>query len=157
MNHPSRFILLLLGLTLLSQSAQPQTNLKAAASAPSAGSSNFPLVESPIPPSIFVMPSGPPEGKDPFFPHSTRPYSTRMIPTNQIAAPIVADLRLNGISGPPDHRLAIINNKTFDAGEEAEVNTNAGRLRIRCIEIQPDAVIIQIGGERRVLRLRPGS
>ena len=80
-----------------------------------------------------------------------------MIPTNQIAAPIVADLRLNGISGPPDHRLAIINNKTFDAGEEAEVNTNAGRLRIRCIEIQPDAVIIQIGGERRVLRLRPGS
>jgi hypothetical protein len=151
------FWAVLLWLMLPGQSAQAQANPKAAASAPSPGTSNTALVDPPVTPSVFLMPSGPKEGKDPFFPHSSRPYASRVIQTNQVAVPIVADLRLNGISGPPEKRLAIINFKTFEAGEEAEVNTNAGRIRLRCIEIQADAVIIQIGGERRLLRLRPGS
>jgi hypothetical protein len=146
----------LLCLAMLSQSGHAQT--KPAAPAIIGGSTNSPLVEPPNPQSVFVMPAGPPEGKDPFFPHSTHPYiSGHAAPTNQVAAPITAELHLNGISGPPDHRLAIINYKTFDAGQEQEVNTNAGKIRVRCIEIQPDAVIIQIGTERRILHLRPGA
>ncbi|MEY2427727.1 MAG: hypothetical protein QOJ40_612 [Verrucomicrobiota bacterium] len=103
------------------------------------------------------MPTAPREGKDPFFPRSTRPYTTRVISSNTTPVAIIADFRLDGISGPPDHRLAIINYKTFETGEEAEVNTNAGKMRIHCLEIGADTVIIQVGAERRVLRLRGGS
>ncbi len=83
-----------------------------------------------------------------------RPYTRVVAATNVTAAPITADFRLNGITGPPDHRLAIINYRTFDTGEDGDVNTNAGRMRIRCLEIGADSVVIQIGAERRMLRLR---
>jgi hypothetical protein len=144
----------LLCLALVSQTARAQSNPRAGSPGASVGSPNSPAVETPVIQSIFVMPTAPREGKDPFFPRSTRPYTTRVILTNQAAVPIIADLRLNGISGTPEHRLAIINYKTFDTGEDGDVNTNAGRMRVRCIEIQADTAIIQIGGERRVLRLR---
>jgi hypothetical protein len=64
-------------------------------------------------------------------------------------------LHLNGISGTVDRRLAIINNQTFQTNEEGEVPTNPGRARIRCVEIRADSVLVQVGGEQRVLRLRP--
>jgi hypothetical protein len=115
----------------------------------SVASTNAPVAEVPAPQSVFVMPAAPADGKDPFFPRSMHPYSsTRAVQTN-VVVQITADLRLNGMSGTPDHRLVIINSKTFDAGQEQEVATNAGKVRVRCIEIQPDAAIIQIGAERR--------
>lgn len=108
--------------------------------------------------SVFIMPTAPREGKDPFFPRSTRPYTTRVVSTNTAPVAIIADFRLDGISGPPDHRLAIINYKTFEVGEKADVNTNAGRMNVHCLEIGTDSVVIIVGGtERRVLRLRGGS
>jgi hypothetical protein len=108
--------------------------------------------------SVFIMPTAPREGKDPFFPRSTRPYTTRVISTNTAPVAIIADFRLDGISGPPEHRLAIINYKTFEVGEKADVNTNAGRMNVHCLEIGADSVVIIVGGtERRVLRLRGGS
>ncbi len=86
-----------------------------------------------------------------------RPYAHPMVPTN---APVVvtADLRLNGISGSAEHRLAIVNNRTFEAGEEGEVLSGSERVRIRCVEIKADAVVIQFvsGGTRRELRFRRG-
>ena len=73
-----------------------------------------------------------------------------------LLAPAV-ELRLNGISGTPDHRLAIINNQTFESNEEAEVPTFPGRARIRCLEITADSALVQVGAEQRMLHLRPGS
>ena len=113
-----------------------------------------------IPKSLFIIPATPEEGKDPFFPLSTRLYTSVVVRTNvhsSSPAAIPSDLKLNGISGTADHRLAIINNRTFETNEEGVVSTAAGPLRIRCLEIKPDSVLIQIGGEQRVLRLRPGS
>ena len=147
----------LFSLALLSLTARAQSNSKTESPGPSAGSPGSPAVEVSSIQSIFVMPTAPKEGKDPFFPHSLRPYNTRVIQTNTIVAPVIAELRLDGISGTPEHRLAIINYKTFDTGEDGDVNTNAGKLRIRCLEIGADTAIIQIGGERRVLRLRGGT
>ena len=122
------------------------------------GGTNTAPAFAPIPPSLFVMPTRPQEGRDPFFPHSTRPYGTGVIlETNQ--APVAAapvELRLKGFSGPTDHRLAIINNQTFAVGEVGEVSTTTGRLRIRCVKINDDSVVIQVGNETRVLRLRSG-
>ena len=67
---------------------------------------------------------------------------------------VAVDLRLKAISGLPEHRLALINNHTFEAGEEGEIATTSGRMRIRCLEITQDSAVVQVGSERRELRLR---
>jgi hypothetical protein len=110
--------------------------------------------------SIFVIPTSPQEGRDPFYPRSTRIYAAQVVavPTNQttaVAAPVSLDLRLNGISGTAAQPLAIINNRTFGVGEQGEVITTTGRAHIRCLEIRKDTVIVQAPGETKILRLRP--
>ncbi len=109
-----------------------------------------------IPKSVFIIPTAPQEGKDPFFPRSTRLFSSVVVKTNiqPITHPI--ELHLNGISGTTDRPLAIINNQTFETNEEGEVPVHPGRARIRCLEIKPDSVLIQVGGEQRLLHLRAG-
>ncbi|HVV00510.1 MAG TPA: hypothetical protein VHH88_04055 [Verrucomicrobiae bacterium] len=106
--------------------------------------------------SVFEMPKTPADGRDPFYPKSMRPYISDkpVVATKAAPAPIDADLALKGLSGPADHRLALVNNHTFEAGESAEVSTTTGRLRITCVKILPDAVVVQIGSERRELRLK---
>jgi hypothetical protein len=147
---------MLLGLVLVSPIARVQGGPPSGSPGTPVNSPGIAAVESPGAKSVFLMPTAPREGKDPFFPRSTRPYTTKVISTNNTPAPIIADFRLDGFSGPPEHRLAMINYKTFEVGEEAEVNTNAGRMRVRCLEIGTDSVVIQVGGERRVLRMRGG-
>ena len=149
----------LLGLVLNSQAGlttPDATPAKAGGAAPAASAGP---VEVCIPKSIFALPGSPKEGKDPFFPRSTRPYSSPVVvvATSPTPAPaVVVEVKLQGFSGPPEHRLAIINNRTFEAGEEAEVPTNNGRTRIRCLSITGNSVLIQIGAEQRELRLRGG-
>ena len=110
---------------------------------------------SPAPPeapeSVFVMPSKPQEGCDPFFPNSTRPYEAAMVANRHSAA--VSSLELKGISGNPPHRLVIINNHTFAAGDEQDVITHEGRIQVRCIEIKPNSAIIEADGQRVELSL----
>jgi len=102
--------------------------------------------------SIFIMPTSPKEGIDPFFPNSTRPYETTAPTTH--AAPITS-LVLRGISGSPGHRLVVINNQNFGAGDEGDVGVPGGKIHVRCLEIKEDSVIIEAGGQRRELRLSP--
>ena len=143
----------LLGAAFTSLAAQANTNAPA-------GSSTAPTNALPalleIPQSVFIIPASPREGKDPFFPRSMRPYASIVVKTNMQPAVIAVELHLNGISGAAGRRLAIINNRTFEANEEAVVPTSAGLARIRCMEIKADSVLIQIGGEQRILRLRAG-
>jgi hypothetical protein len=110
-----------------------------------------------IPKSVFVIPTSPHEGRDPFYPESMRLFASAVVvtPTNR---PIVVrvELQLKALSGPANHRLAIINNHTFEAGEEEEVTTSTGRARIRCLAIRDDCVVVLVGGEQRVLHLRAG-
>jgi hypothetical protein len=103
----------------------------------------------PVARSVFNLPANPKEGRDPFFPSSSRPYLSQT-PTN----PSVGDLSslvMQGITGPPDHRLAIINNVTFGVGDDAEVRTPQGRIQIHCIEIDADSAVIEADGQRREL------
>ena len=108
---------------------------------------------------IFINPKGRTEGVDPFFPKSDRPYTVLqpITPTKQPLS-VTAELKLNGISGSPEHRLAIINNRTFEIGEEGDVISGSDRVRIRCLEVKPESVIIQFvaGGLRREIHLRRG-
>lgn len=144
---------LLVGLTLgtIASAAPSTTNVPAKVDPTSA---KLATPEAPAGQSVFVIPAKPPEGKDPFFPHSTRPYGT-VAPAKNGQPTVVAELTLRGISGTPEHPLAIINNYTFAAGEEREVVTGDSRVRIRCLEINMSAgaVLVQIGSERRELRL----
>ena len=99
--------------------------------------------------SVFVVPANRNEGRDPFFPTSTRPYE--VIGSKN---PVVGDLTslvLKGISGPPDHRLAIINNHTFGVGDEGDVITPRSRIHLRCIEIKAKSVVVESGGQRHEL------
>ena len=69
---------------------------------------------------------------------------------------IDVDLKLGGISGTREHPLAIINGHTFEAGEEADINSVSGRVHVRCIEIRPEGVSVLVNGRRKELRMRLG-
>jgi hypothetical protein len=56
-------------------------------------------------------------------------------------------LRLSGISGPPDQRLAIINGKTFAPGEQGDVKAGTQTFRIKLQEIKERSVIISFSDE----------
>jgi hypothetical protein len=128
-----------------------QATASAAAPPPPAAVSNAVLK------SVFVIPSGPPEGKDPFFPKSIRVYTEAAPKTTPIltnAAPQNFELKLSGVSGTAERPLAIINGKTFEQGEEGEVRVGGGRINIRVVEIKGKTVMVQIGAQQQVLRLR---
>ena len=142
----------LLGLAFASLAAPTQTNAPAG-SAP-AGTNALALL-SVIPQSVFVIPLTPQEGRDPFFPRSMRLFNDVLVKTNlQPVAVVSVELKLNGISGTADNRLAIINNRTFGIGEEGEVMSNVGRVRIICKDIKADSVRVLVSNEERILRLR---
>jgi hypothetical protein len=119
----------------------------------------IPISQIAVPQALFAMPAGPEDGKDPFYPRSQYPYAhPRVVSPTNVASPQIvhAELKLQGFSGPPDHPLAIINGKTFGLGEEAEVNTPAGKVPIRVLQFKLDAVVVQTPSERRELKLRAG-
>ena len=99
--------------------------------------------------SVFVIPSEPREGRDPFFPNSTRPYKTTVTTVSHSAD--ISALIIKGFSGSMDHRFVIINNHTFAPGDEGDVITASGRVHLSCIEIKTNSVVIEIGGERHEL------
>ncbi len=120
---------------------------------PAAAPANPAAAETEIPQSVFINPTTPQEGRDPFFPNSRRRIKTHVIvPTN---APVtVVELELKGISGSADRPLAIINNRTFEPGEEGTVVSKQGRIRVICKEILPDSVRVIFNGQERTLTLR---
>ncbi len=100
--------------------------------------------------STFVLPAGPKEGCDPFYPNSLRPYGTAEAAPHVVT---ISSLSLKGISGTPDHRLVIINNHTFAEGEEGDVAVLGGRIHVHCIQITSHSAIIEAAGQRRELTL----
>jgi hypothetical protein len=58
----------------------------------------------------------------------------------------VKQIKLNGISGTPERRLAMINGKTLQKGEQASLTLGAKTVTVRCIEIRQSSVLISIDG-----------
>ena len=101
-----------------------------------------------IPESTFTQPSGPRDGRDPFFPDSIRPYSGGVVVSK---APVPAvNVVLNGISAD----FIMVNGKTIAKGEQVEVATASGRVKVRCLEIKlsTDSAIVEVNGVRQELR-----
>jgi len=107
-----------------------------------------------IPRSVFVVSSPTQAVRDPFFPNSSRLGPQPTTRTNVTGVVVVADLVLKAIFGTASRPLATINNATFGVGEEQEVLTPAGRVRVRCVDIQPtdEIVVVEVAGARRELR-----
>ncbi len=126
----------------------------AAPSAPAAtttATTNAAPPELTIPLSVFDVTNGP--VKDPFFPLSTR--SAVPIATNAVAPAFSAtSFRLKGLSGGANERLALINNRTLAVGEEAEVTTPSGNVKIRCLQIRDSSAVIRVENQTENIELR---
>ncbi|PWU21923.1 MAG: hypothetical protein C5B50_00595 [Verrucomicrobia bacterium] len=111
-----------------------------------------PVAEVEIPQSLFTIPATAKEGRNPFFPRSAATAPT----APKITIFDGSGLVLNGLTPKP--KLAMINSRPFEIGEEGEVRLPGGaRVLIRCEEIKDDSATILINGiTRRVLRLRSG-
>jgi hypothetical protein len=96
-------------------------------------------VELPLPLGTFDLKAAP--TKDPFFPLSTR----QPVPQATNAAPAFTSgaFMLKGLSGHAGERLALINNRTVAAGESAEITTAFGHVKIHCIRIKENSVVIR--------------
>jgi hypothetical protein len=109
------------------------------------------------PQSSFVAPANSKDGRDPFFPESERPYADQT-PRTTIKTPVRATSSfspaLQGISGQENRRLAIISGRTLAEGENTTFNTPGGAIQVRCLEIRADSVVVEVGTERRELRLK---
>lgn len=91
--------------------------------------------------SAFHSAFDPGSGKDPFF-----PKSRRMDTVKGTAPLVVVPITLKGISSAKGKRLAIISNRTFEVGEEADLRLNGRTVRVRCLEIRESSVLVAIDG-----------
>jgi hypothetical protein len=117
----------------------------------------WPLAGAPVPApadtnapvkSVFLMPTNPNEGRDPFFPDSTRPYEDSI---SKHTADVTA-LEIKGFSEIAGRRYVIINNHTFAEGDEGDVLTPGGRVHIRCLTVGTDSVLVESDGSRHLLK-----
>lgn len=98
-----------------------------------------------------------PNGRDPF---TLRPPEGQVNPgkTNGVTnKPLVpSQFVLKGISGSKEKWFAVINTGTFNVGEEKEVVTANGKVKVRCEVITEDSAVIWAGvpAERIELRLQ---
>jgi hypothetical protein len=109
--------------------------------------------ENPSTKSVFV--DRPDFGRDPFFPTSVRRGKVVPATTTPVVEPVAnfGNLFLKGVSGTAEKRLAIINNKTFEIGEEADLRVGGQLIKIKCLEIRDRSVVISVNGVSKELFL----
>jgi hypothetical protein len=135
--------------TTLLLSAAPTVTAQPGAETPTNGPERAESAQT----SSFVMPTTLKEGHDPFFPNSTR-FIKRAPAPRPVEGPVV--LEFKGVSGTAERPLAIINNRTFAVGEEQDVNTANGKVKVMCLEIEGLKVKVRAQGETQELLLRKG-
>lgn len=106
----------------------------------------------PLTASSFSIPASLQQGRDPFFPTSTRPLTIAQTIPEPVAGP--AKIVLKGISGSTDKPLALINNRTFAVGDEQDVTTALGKVKVKCLSIDGMTVTVLVQGQIRELVLR---
>jgi hypothetical protein len=122
-----------------------------------------PTTKPEIPKSNFVLPANSNEGRDPFFPDSTRVYEQQEVKQHANDSPVTA-LQVKSIMGAAPRFFAIIGTKdysggahTFGVGEDGEVIYKDGRrVAVRCIKITPTSVLLEADGQPIPLTYSPG-
>ncbi len=108
--------------------------------------------EEAFPISVFSNQIG--QGKDPFFPESTRrqlkstPKTSKSGSDKKANEPDLSkpDLSLFKVKGIIGGSIALINGRTFEKGESAAVKTSAGEIDIECVQVTRDSVEVRIRG-----------
>jgi len=98
-------------------------------------------------PSLSEFTDDPKFGKDPFFPNSIRRQATNEVAPEAVKAPAISKIKLMGISMGAGKRFAVLNGRTFAAGEEAEMKIDGQSYRVRLIEIRDRSVMVSINGQ----------
>lgn len=117
------------------------------APAKSGGQTNSPDAEIVIPQSVFDLTA---KGiKDPFFPNTLRPpIPVAVAPsTNNLPVTALSSLVLKALSGSAGQRLALINNRTLEVGETAEVTAGGHKIKIQCVDIRESSVLVKLEGQ----------
>ena len=135
------FIALLAGATLAGPAAAPATNSVAKTGAPAKPAA------APPPRAIFTQPSSVRDGRDPFFPESTRPFEALAAAAPRAGIEITS-LVVKGFSKVHGRPMVIINNHSFMVGDEGDVLVTGGRAHLRCAEIRSDTVVVEVNGAR---------
>jgi len=123
--------------------ALPHTGLAAKAPDSAAKTAAAAISAAAIPESVFDYRAG----KDPFFPNRLPNPVLTPEPAQKVS------LLLKGITGTPDRRLALINDRTFAKGETGEFKVGTNTFPIRVIDISEKSVTIEREGQRYELPL----
>jgi len=102
--------------------------------------------------SVFETELQPPTGRDPFFPYSHR-RDPVISPTSTTPMIIDPSLELKTIIHGRAHSQAVINNSILEVGEEGAIRVPNGKVRVQCLEIGADYVLVRVQGDGEVKRL----
>jgi hypothetical protein len=103
-----------------------------------------------LPPrSVFTQPATQREGRDPFFPESTRVMDSVVAATH--AMDTTTTLTVKGYSVVNGHPMVIINNHSFMTGDEGDVLSGTIRAHVHCLDIQPGTVVVEVNGARKII------
>ncbi len=93
-----------------------------------------------------------------FLREATKTSSSRPVYYSSAPPPPLPDrLTLKNISGTPGHRLAIINDRTFEVKDQARLRLAGTNLLLRCLAIRTNSVLIEFteSGAKQELLLSP--
>ena len=62
-------------------------------------------------------------------------------------------VKLTGLSGSRDQRLAILNGKTFAQGEKGEVKASGKVIQIHCLEIRDNSAVVEVEGYKKPIEI----
>ena len=103
--------------------------------------------------STFIVPANTKDGRDPFFPESTRTFEAMIAASQTNRTAEITSLKVPGISGTSGKLLAIINNHTFAVGDEGDVLASGGKVHLKCIQITPTYVVVEVNGRNHRINL----
>ena len=121
------------------------------ADTPKAAAAKAPIVIV-APHSTFIQPTTQAEGRDPFYPESTRVFDSAPVATQQAHVEAPTSLTVKGVSVVNGHTYVILNNHTFGIGDEGDVISGSTHVHVHCLEIRPGTVIVEINGARHEIR-----
>ncbi len=101
--------------------------------------------------STFTQPKQFSEGRDPFYPESTRVFQAVMAESPNSHKADVSALVVKGYYRDSKGAFVIINNHTFTTGDEGNVITPGGRIHLKCVDVLPNVVIIECNGSMHQL------
>lgn len=100
--------------------------------------------------SVFTQPASGRDGRDPFFPESTRVFETTQAATVHVVE--INNLTVKGFSIVRGRPMVIINNHSFMVGDEGDVLVTGGRAHLRCLEILSSKVIVEVNGAHHEIK-----